>query len=248
MEKFIRSYWKTLLFFVIIGLVGGFFVGLYVLDSYPEEIREQAYAEGLNDFLIGLITAVQSAGYGLVLGTVGILLAKNLGLWRDERSVTAKPLLFAILISIIGGLSLILSDIFFFGKYSEVIANSYAVKPTLPYLIATVTYGAVIEEVMLRLFMMSLIAFILKKLTRKEGVGILIAANIVSALLFAAGHLPATIMMIGTTPLIIFRCFLLNGGLGLLFGWLYRKYGLRYAMIAHGGCHIISKLIWILFI
>ena len=248
MEKFIRSYWKTLLFFVIIGLVGGFFVGLYVLDSYPEELREQAYAEGLNDFLIGVITAVQSAGYGLVLGTVGILLAKNLGLWRDERSVTAKPLLFAILISIIGGLTLILSDIFFFGKYSEVIANSYAVKPTLPYLIATVTYGAVIEEVMLRLFMMSLIAFILKKLTRKEGAGILIAANIVSALLFAAGHLPATIMMIGTTPLIIFRCFLLNGGLGLLFGWLYRKYGLRYAMIAHGGCHIISKLIWILFI
>ena len=248
MEKFIRSYWKTLLFFVIIGLVGGFFVGLYTLDSYPEEIREQAYAEGLNDLLIGLITAVQSAGYGLVLGTVGILLAKNLGLWRDERSVTAKPLLFAILISIIGGLTLILSDIFFFGKYSEVIANSYAVKPTLPYLIATVTYGAVIEEVMLRLFMMSLIAFILKKLTRKEGMGILIAANIVSALLFAVGHLPATIMMIGTTPLIIFRCFLLNGGLGLLFGWLYRKYGLRYAMIAHGGCHIISKLIWILFI
>ena len=248
MEKFIRSYWKTLLFFVIIGLVGGFFVGLYVLDSYPDELREQAYAEGLNDFLIGVITAVQSAGYGLVLGTVGILLAKNLGLWRDERSVTAKPLLFAILISIICGLTLILSDIFFFGKYSEVIANSYAVKPTLPYLIATVTYGAVIEEVMLRLFMMSLIAFILKKLTRKEGVGILIAANIVSALLFAAGHLPATIMMIGTTPLIIFRCFLLNGGLGLLFGWLYRKYGLRYAMIAHGGCHIISKLIWILFI
>ena len=248
MEKLIRSYWKTLLFFVIIGLVGGFFVGLYVLDSYPEEIREQAYAEGLNDLLIGLITAVQSAGYGLVLGTVGILLAKNLGLWRDERSVTAKPLLFAILISIIGGLTLILSDIFFFGKYSEVIANSYAVKPTLPYLIATVTYGAVIEEVMLRLFMMSLIAFILKNLVKKEGVGFLVAANIVSALLFAVGHLPATIMMIGTTPLIIFRCFLLNGGLGLLLGWLYRKYGFRYAMIAHGGCHIISKLIWILFI
>ena len=219
-----------------------------MLAGYPEELREQAYAEGLNDFLIGVITAIQSAGYGLVLGAIGILLAKNLGLWRDERSVTAKPLLFAILISIIGGLTLILSDIFFFGKYSEVIANSYAVKPTLPYLIATVTYGAVIEEVMLRLFMMSLVAFVLKKLVKKEGVGILIAANIVSALLFAAGHLPATIMMIGTTPLIIFRCFLLNGGLGLLFGWLYRKYGLRYAMIAHGGCHVISKLVWILFI
>ena len=35
---------------------------------------------------------------------------------------------------------------------------------------------------------------------------------------------------------------------GLLFGWLYRKHGLQYAMIAHGGCHLISKLIWILFL
>jgi membrane protease YdiL (CAAX protease family) len=248
MQKFIRSYWKTLLFFVIIGLVGGFFVGLYMLDSYPDELREQAYAEGLNAVLLGIITAVQSAGYGLVLGTVGILLAKNIGLWRDERSITVKPLMFAMIFSIIGGLALILSDVFFFGKYSEVIANSYAVKPTVPYLIATVTYGAVIEEVMLRLFMMSLIAFLLKKLVKKEGACVFIAANIVSALLFAAGHLPATVMTIGTTPLIIFRCFLLNGGIGLLFGWLYRKYGLRYAMIAHGGCHVISKLIWILFI
>ena len=42
--------------------------------------------------------------------------------------------------------------------------------------------------------------------------------------------------------------FLLNGGIGLLLGWLYRKYGLRYAMIAHAGCHLVSKLIWILFI
>ena len=39
-----------------------------------------------------------------------------------------------------------------------------------------------------------------------------------------------------------------NGGIGLLFGLLYRKYGLRYAMIAHGGCHVVSKLIWILFV
>ena len=40
----------------------------------------------------------------------------------------------------------------------------------------------------------------------------------------------------------------LAGSFGLLFGWLYRKYGLRYAMIAHGGCHVVSKLIWILFL
>ncbi len=95
-------------------------------------------------------------------------------------------------------------------------------------------------------------AFILWKVfdrkTERPSTGILIAANIVAALLFAAGHLPATATMLGLSPMIVFRCFLLNGGAGLAFGWLYRKYGLRYSMIAHGGCHIVSKLIWILFL
>lgn len=68
-------------------------------------------------------------------------------------------------------------------------------------------------------------------------------------LLFAEGHLPATITMFGAlTPLVLLRCFLLNGGLGLAFGWLYRKYGIQYAMIGHAGTHIISKLIWLVLI
>ncbi|MBQ8312714.1 MAG: CPBP family intramembrane metalloprotease [Clostridia bacterium] len=128
----------------------------------------------------------------------------------------------------------------------------YAAKPTIPYLLATVTYGAVIEEIMLRLFMMSLVSLMLHLLfeRKREGAStwVLIAANVVSALLFAAGHLPATEMMFGLTPMLVFRCFLLNGVFGLAFGWLYRRFGLRYAMIAHGGCHVVSKLIWILFI
>ncbi|MBE5779625.1 MAG: CPBP family intramembrane metalloprotease [Clostridiales bacterium] len=128
----------------------------------------------------------------------------------------------------------------------------YAVKPTIPYLLATVTYGAVIEEIMLRLFMMSLVAFVLHLLFERKNkevsTAVLVAANVVSALLFAAGHLPVNEMMFGLTPMIVFRCFLLNGVFGLAFGWLYRRFGLRYAMIAHGGCHVVSKLIWILFL
>ena len=158
----------------------------------------------------------------------------------------------SLVIAVIGGLALIMTDLLFFGHYSQAIMNSYAVKPTIPFMLASVTYGAVIEEVMLRLFAMSLIAFILHKLFGKKNdkpvTAILMASNVIAAILFAAGHLPATFILLGSSPLMIFRCFLLNGGIGLLFGYLYRKYGLHYAMIAHGGCHVVSKLIWILFI
>ncbi len=252
MKKFIANYWKTLLFFAVVGVVGGFFTGIFLLDSYPVEMQQELLAQGMNDMMLGLVTAVQSAGYGIILGAIGIILAKKIGLWKDERSISRNPLIITIAIGIIGGLVMILSDIFFFGQYSEAIINSYAEKPTVVFVLASVTYGAVIEEVMLRLFWMSLIAFVFYKLFEKKkdkpSTAVLVLANVITALMFAAGHLSATFMLLGNEPLIIFRCFLMNGGLGLLFGFLYRKYGLRYAMMAHGGCHIVSKLIWILFI
>lgn len=260
MKQFIKTYWKTLVFFAVIGIFGGFFTGIYVLDSYPADIKsqlvEELNASGLHQFpvelLLGIVTAIQSAGYGIVLGGIGIWLGKKIGTWKDERDITKMPLMLSALVAVVGGLAMILFDILFFGQYSNAIMDSYAVKPTIPYLLATVTYGAVIEEVMLRLFLMSFIAFVLWKVFERNheypSTSILITANIIAAILFAAGHLPATAILLGLSPMIVLRCFLLNGGIGLMFGWLYRKYGLRYAMIAHGGCHIVSKLIWIVFI
>ena len=252
MKAFIKAYWKTLLFFVVVGLVGGYTVGMYQLESYPAELLQALYAQGLNDTLIGLVTAVQSAGYGLVLGALGIWLGKKTGLWKDECALAKRPLLAAAAISVIGGMGLILPDLLLFGRYEPALLEAYAVKPTIQYLLATVSYGAVIEEVMLRLFMMSLAAFVLHLVFERKretaSTGVLVAANVIAALLFAVGHLPANDMMFGLSPVIVLRCMLLNGGFGLAFGWLYRRFGLRYAMIAHGGCHVVSKLIWILLI
>ena len=258
---------KSILFFTIIGLIGGFFTGQYLLDSYPVEMQQQILDELNNavaqlnipqlnalqpEIILGIMNGLTSAGYGLVLGSLGIVFAKKVGLWKDEAQGSKRAVFFTIAISVVGGLALILPDMLYFGKYSEEIMASYASKPTLTYILASITYGAVVEEVMMRLFVMSLLALIFHKIFGKSkerpSVAIFVLANILSSLLFAAGHLPATFLLLGDSPMIIARCFLLNGGVGLLFGWLYRKYGLRYAMLAHGGCHIISKLIWILFI
>ena len=152
--------------------------------------------------------------------------------------------------TIFGGIIFIMADLLVFNNFSEVIKNSYAVKPTVEYIIASIMYGGVVEEVMLRLFLMSFLALIIQKITKKEEINekILIISNVIAAILFAAGHLPATAIMIGITPMIVFRCFLLNGGFGLMFGHLYRKHGIHCAMLGHAGVHIVSKLIWILFI
>ena len=142
---------------------------------------------------------------------------------------------------------------FIFGHLNSTIKHFYDEKPTIEYIIASFLYGAVFEEILMRLFLMSLFAFIIYKVVykkeKKVPIKVFVIANILAALLFAAGHLPATIQLFGHLDfLIVFRCFLLNGGAGLAFGWLYRKYGIHYSMLAHFGCHLVSKIIWILFI
>ena len=103
----------------------------------------------------------------------------------------------------------------------------------------------------MRLFFMSLLSLVGWKLFfRKEAavpVQALIGANVLSALAFAAGHLPVTVQTFGnlTFPL-VFRCFLLNGAAGLLFGRFYRKYGLQYAILGHMLFHIVSRTIWLI--
>lgn len=250
--QLLKRYYKTLIFFAAAGLVGGFFVGYFSLESYPEAIKNEIYSQGITDFILAVVTALQSAMYGVILGAVGMIFGDRLGLFKNEKTIEKKPLLFAIGVSLVCGLAMILCDVLFFGHYSEAIMSSYDAKPTVVFMITSVVYGGVIEEVMLRLFMLSLVALILFKLfERGQGapsVKVLVLANVISALLFAAGHLPATAILLGLTPVTVFRCFLLNGGIGFLFGWLYHRFGLRYSMIAHAGCHVVSKLIWILFI
>ena len=249
MKTYLKKNLCFIIFLAIFGLVGGYFTGIYTLQSTDPTLLEDAISQlGSADVLIA-ITTIQSVGYALFCGIVGKIIAEKVGLWRSMK-FDATATAWVVVLSLLGGLAIILPDLLFFNNFSEAIRDSYQVKPTVEYIVATLTYGGVVEEVMLRLFFMSLIAFLLMKISKRVEPtdSQLIAANFLSAMLFAAGHLPATAAMIGITPIIVFRCFLLNGGIGLLFGRTYRKYGLLYACLAHIGVHIVSKLIWILFV
>lgn len=45
MKIFIRNHWKTILFFTLVGLIGGYFTGAYAFKSYPSEIQQQILAQ-----------------------------------------------------------------------------------------------------------------------------------------------------------------------------------------------------------
>lgn len=109
-------------------------------------------------------------------------------------------------------------------------------------------YGAIGEEVQLRLFLMSVLAWGLSKLGGKDSQGQVKAwpmatAMVLAALLFGLGHLPTAFAIWEPSALVVARTVLLNAALGLPFGWLYWKYGLEHAMVAHFGADIALHVV-----
>jgi membrane protease YdiL (CAAX protease family) len=98
-------------------------------------------------------------------------------------------------------------------------------------------YGGIYEELLLRLFVLSGLIWLIGRVwpfpAEQINPVVFWVANIIAALLFGLGHLPATARIARLTPLIISRALLLNGLAGLLFGVLFFSYGLEFAMIAH---------------
>ena len=247
-KEFISGNIKYLIFLILSGLVGGIFAGIYTLEITDPAILEEALIEigGKEAFIA--VYVIQIIGYALFCGIVGKILANKIGLWRELR-LEGKSCLVAAVSGLGAGAAMMTLELLWFANVSEVVKTSYEVPPTISNFIASIIYGGIVEELMIRLFLMSLIALILRKVFFKGEDHVptkaLVIANVLSAILFAAGHIPATVMSIGITPVILIRCFLLNGGAGLVFGRLYRKRGIQYAMIAHAFAHIAMKLIWL---
>lgn len=103
-------------------------------------------------------------------------------------------------------------------------------------------YGGIVEELLLRWGIMSLLVWIgWRFLQRGEGSprpALVWTAIALTALLFGIGHLPAMATIIPLTPLIVFRTVVLNALGGLLFGWLFWKRNLEVAMVAHAATHV----------
>jgi membrane protease YdiL (CAAX protease family) len=108
-------------------------------------------------------------------------------------------------------------------------------------------YGGIAEEILLRLFMMSLLIwlgrFISKTPDGKPTSAVFWTANVLAAVLFGLGHLPATAVLIPLTPLVITRAVVLNGLIGVVCGWLYWKRGLEAAMISHFSADLVLHVL-----
>jgi hypothetical protein len=91
------------------------------------------------------------------------------------------------------------------------------------------------EEILFRLGLMTLFVWILRSFVSKSDSAepSLSIANILAALLFAAGHLPGHVTSETATWSLVTGILIFNGVAGMTMGWLYARYGLLSAVLAH---------------
>ena len=212
------------------------------------------------------IQTVQNAILFAIMIFIGMVLAKRIGLGTpildsvtqgESVSDRLRRLLpVSIVLGVIASLLIIGLDVLVFqpallselGDKAGALAQSAQPAAWKGFLASF--YGGIAEEIQLRLLVMSLIAwigsFISKTPEGKPTSAIFWFANILAAVLFGLGHLPATANILPLTPLVITRAILLNGVGGVIFGWLYWKRGLESAMIAHFSTDIVLHVLFAL--
>ena len=118
--------------------------------------------------------------------------------------------------------------------------------------VLTCFYGGIDEEVLTRLFLLTLFAWLGVRIFQKQKVRLAPAtfwiANVAAAVLFGLGHLPAASRVMQITPEVVVVALALNGIAAIPFGYLYWKRGLESAMVAHFCADFMLYVLGVMFL
>jgi len=253
-----KTNWKLFIILLIASIFGFFAVLPYTITLLGGLTKIPVSPEL---FIVGqLIQAIIEFSIAIF---IGLTLAKKVGLslpviegWLEGKSVKdyfISILPISIILGIIAGILIIGFDYLF--SFAGAVVNVTASQFTPPAwqgLLASF-YGGINEEILTRLFLMTLLLWVIFKvfgwiLFRKTKIekptkAMIWSAIILAAILFGAGHLPALAAITTLTPILVARTIILNSVGGIIFGWLYWKKGLESAMVAHFSADIVLHVI-----
>lgn len=238
--------WKLFIVLVVLGSIGVFAIIPYELAIFdPSELPPEA-AE-LNQAVVAVVNSFAQVFLVMVSVFIGMLtmnrtqlkvpFIESLVAGKKLPTISMRWINLAIGVSFIGSVIVLLLDRFVFMP-QMVVNSSNNVSTTWWHGLLAMLYGGITEELLVRFCLMGVIVWILAVIFRKQTGeiprGFYFAGIVGAALLFGIGHLPATVQIFGgLNGMLITRALLLNGMLGLWFGYLYYRKGLEYAMIAH---------------
>ncbi|MEY2606830.1 MAG: hypothetical protein QOH31_4663 [Verrucomicrobiota bacterium] len=252
MNKEAQFPWRLFWLLFTGGLIGVAAVMPYVLDFFGGTLQRLALP-------LPLLLALQFVQSAIVLAiavAIGLLVSRKIGLgapaleaWLYRRMPVVKSGTFSI--SAIAGAAVGIVIVFlvyfvFLPLLPQLPVASEAAVPLWKRFLACF-YGGLDEEILMRLFLLSLLLWGVHKigpnreqLPNRTSFWIV---NIVISLVFGLVHLPAARLIMPITSMSIFYILSLNGIAAVVFGYLYWRRGLEAAMVAHFSADIVLHVI-----
>lgn len=244
--------WKEYLLLVFAGMVGV----ICALPSAWGVIEKTARLANVSAQVLAAGQLLQSALWILLTVGIGLFLGRKTGLgapllrgYLAGKHVGAQfrswILPSALLASLATMVVVALDRLFFLPRmpgFSSAISQVSGWNGILASF-----YGGITEEILSRLFFLTLSVWALSRFIHpKEGKPSPTAmwiAIIGSAIIFGLGHLPATLASTPFSGIVLARAVLLNGIYGTIFGLLYWKRGLESSMMAHLTSDLLAHVI-----
>jgi membrane protease YdiL (CAAX protease family) len=249
-----RIDWKVFALLLTAGLLGV----VAVLPYAFELIVHLPAGAGTPEIPMPLVIALALVQNGILLAiaiVIGMLLSERVGLrmplvraWAaKEKTPHLRPIVVpGVLLGALAGALLVAIEAAFFARHLPPAMSSAFTIPLWKRLLAGIVYGGLTEELLMRLFLLSLVVWLLGKWWKTEDNlptrGAFWAAIVLVAVLFGLGHLPVTAVMTPLTEVLIVRAVVLNGVVGIAYGYLYWRHGLESASLAHMSTHLVLQM------
>ena len=212
------------------------------LDSLPKQVTEKFSPQALQ--LLILINPTILLLIAVVIGTilfdkVGLTVPTISSILKIEKPNTTfwEQLKYGISLGLITGILTTLVGLVFKSSIpQEFIELGNKIKITT---LARLGYGGFTEELLMRFGFMTLVVWIVFKITKQlnnktHWIGIILAT-----LLFSFGHFPVVFGVVKHPAISLLAYILIGNSIaGIFFGWLYWKKGLEAAFVGHIFAHI----------
>ena len=201
-----------------------------------------------------VLSLIQPAVLLAVAVLIGNLLAPKVGLSAPfaEALATGQPaspalrpqLVPGVWGGLIGSVSILLIGAAFrLVLTDEMVERTDKLQSLLP-LPMRLLYGGVTEELLLRWGLMTLFVWAAWRIFQRRAVkptkGSFVGAILVSSLIFGMGHLPIALLLLPEANAVVIPFVVIaNSVFGVVAGYLFWKYGLESAVIAHMLVHVV---------
>lgn len=252
-NTFARRFWPLFL----LGLVGLASLPLsfaHLLAGYGEMPELQH----ISPLQLAMLSLVQPLILLAIFTAIGAALAHTLGFFSHVAayytgshcgpSAFRSQIVLSVAMGAVIALSTLLLDkTIFEPQLTEFFEVAGSRQPrSLSVTVSGILYGGITEELISRWGAMSLFVWLGWKIFQRRQAQasstIVIAALVLSAILFGVLHLPAAAAFTPLNEWLIARTILLNALAGIVYGWLFWRRSLESAMLAHAATHVFLSI------